>query len=55
MPLPGGIGVTEAALTAGVQEATAFAAAIVRRLCTFYTPADHRLQYFRWLQRTRYL
>lgn len=43
MPVPGGIGVTEAALTAGfiaigVDSATAMAAALTYRLVTFYTP-----------------
>jgi uncharacterized membrane protein YbhN (UPF0104 family) len=43
MPVPGGIGVMEAALTAGleavgVQSAPAFGAAITFRLCTFYLP-----------------
>jgi uncharacterized membrane protein YbhN (UPF0104 family) len=43
MPIPGGIGVAEAATTAGlvafgVPEATAVAAAIVFRLVTFYLP-----------------
>ncbi len=43
MPVPGGVGVTEAALTAGfvaigVDSATAMAAAITYRLVTFYTP-----------------
>jgi uncharacterized membrane protein YbhN (UPF0104 family) len=43
MPVPGGVGVSEAALAAGlgaagVPEATAFSAAICYRLCTFYLP-----------------
>ena len=43
MPVPGGVGVTEAALTAGftaigVDSATAMAAAITYRLLTFYLP-----------------
>jgi uncharacterized membrane protein YbhN (UPF0104 family) len=43
MPVPGGVGVTEAALTAGftaigVDSATAMAAAISYRLLTFYLP-----------------
>jgi uncharacterized protein (TIRG00374 family) len=43
MPVPGGIGVTEAALTAGyvaigVDSATAMAAALSYRLITFYIP-----------------
>jgi uncharacterized membrane protein YbhN (UPF0104 family) len=43
MPVPGGVGVTEAALTAGftaigVDSATAMAAAITYRIVTFYLP-----------------
>jgi uncharacterized membrane protein YbhN (UPF0104 family) len=43
MPVPGGVGVTEAALTAGftaigVDSATAMAAAITYRIITFYAP-----------------
>ncbi|HUV19328.1 MAG TPA: lysylphosphatidylglycerol synthase transmembrane domain-containing protein [Ilumatobacteraceae bacterium] len=43
MPVPGGVGVTEAALTAGfvaigVDSATAMAAALTYRLVTFYAP-----------------
>jgi uncharacterized membrane protein YbhN (UPF0104 family) len=43
MPVPGGVGVTEGALTAGfvaigVAEPTAFSAAIAYRMCTFYLP-----------------
>jgi uncharacterized protein (TIRG00374 family) len=43
MPVPGGVGVTEAALTAGftamgVDSATAMAAALSYRLVTFYLP-----------------
>jgi glycosyltransferase 2 family protein len=42
-PVPGGVGVTEAALTAGyvavgVPEEIAFSAALCYRLCTFYLP-----------------
>ncbi|MFN8019257.1 MAG: lysylphosphatidylglycerol synthase transmembrane domain-containing protein [Acidimicrobiales bacterium] len=55
MPIPGGIGVAEGALTfgltsAGVDSATAFAVAITYRMCTFYVPpvwggvAFHRLE-----------
>jgi len=60
MPVPGGIGVTEAALTAGfialgVDEATAFAAAITYRVVTYYTPPVIGFPAFRWLQRNRYL
>ncbi|HEY5875439.1 MAG TPA: lysylphosphatidylglycerol synthase domain-containing protein [Ilumatobacteraceae bacterium] len=60
MPVPGGIGVTEAALTAGciamgVPEATAFAVALTNRVVTFYTPPIFGWFAFRWLQRQRYL
>ncbi len=55
IPVPGGIGISEAALmvgltAAGIDEATAFAAAICYRLCTYYLPpiwgwfAFHRLE-----------
>jgi uncharacterized membrane protein YbhN (UPF0104 family) len=60
MPVPGGVGVTEAALTAGfiaigVDEATAFAAAITYRVVTFYTPPILGSFAFNWLKRQRYL
>jgi uncharacterized membrane protein YbhN (UPF0104 family) len=60
MPVPGGIGVTEAALTAGfiamgVPDAIAFAAAITCRVVQFYTPPVFGFFAFRWLQRQRYL
>ena len=60
MPVPGGIGVTEAALTAGfvaagVPESTAFAAALTYRLVTFYVPPILGLPSMRWLQRSGYL
>jgi glycosyltransferase 2 family protein len=60
MPVPGGIGVSEAALTAGfvalgVDEATAFAAAITYRVVTFYLPPVLGVFAFRWLQRQRFL
>ncbi|HRW37485.1 MAG: flippase-like domain-containing protein [Acidimicrobiales bacterium] len=43
MPVPGGVGVTEGALTAGftavgVPEGVAFSAALCYRMCTFYLP-----------------
>jgi uncharacterized membrane protein YbhN (UPF0104 family) len=55
MPVPGGIGVAEGALVAGltaagVDQATAFGIAIAYRICTFYLPpvwgsvAFHRLE-----------
>ena len=60
MPVPGGIGVTEAALTAGfiamgVPEATAFAAALTSRVVTYYTPPVFGFFAFRWLQRRHFL
>jgi len=60
MPVPGGIGVTEAALTAGfiaigVDEASAFAAAITYRVITFYLPPVMGVVAMRWLQRQRFL
>ncbi len=60
MPVPGGIGVTEAALTAGfisigVPESIAFAAALTTRMITFYIPPLIGVFVFRWMQRQRYL
>jgi len=60
MPIPGGIGVSEAGLTAGlvaigVPEATAFAAAITTRLCTFYLPPIWGYFAMRWLRTNQYL
>ncbi|MGI9644259.1 MAG: lysylphosphatidylglycerol synthase transmembrane domain-containing protein, partial [Ilumatobacteraceae bacterium] len=60
MPVPGGIGVSEAALTAGlvaigIPEATAFAAAITARLCTFYLPPIWGYFAMRWLRENDYL
>ncbi len=60
MPVPGGMGVTEAALTAGyvaigVDEATALAAALCYRLITFYTPPLFGAHAFRSLQRQKLL
>jgi uncharacterized membrane protein YbhN (UPF0104 family) len=60
MPVPGGIGVAEAGYTAGlvaigVPEATAFAAAITTRLCTFYLPPIWGYFAMRWLRRNEYL
>jgi uncharacterized membrane protein YbhN (UPF0104 family) len=60
LPVPGGIGAAEAAITAGlvavgVDESTAFAIALTHRLCTYYLPPI--LGYFslKWLQRRAYL
>jgi uncharacterized membrane protein YbhN (UPF0104 family) len=60
VPVPGGIGVSEAALTAGliaigIPEATAFAAAITTRLCTFYLPPIWGYFAMRWLRTNQYL
>ena len=60
MPIPGGIGVSEAALTAGlvaigIPEATAFAAAITTRLCTFYLPPIWGYVAMRWLRENDYV
>jgi uncharacterized membrane protein YbhN (UPF0104 family) len=60
MPVPGGIGVSEAALTAGlsalgVPEPTAFAVAITYRMCTFYLPPLWGYVALRWLRGRRYL
>jgi glycosyltransferase 2 family protein len=60
MPVPGGIGVSEAALTAGfiaigIPEELAFAIALTYRVVTFYAPPAVGFFAFRWLQRQRYL
>ena len=60
VPVPGGIGVAEAALTAflvlaGVPSEEALAAAIVFRLATFYIPAGEGFFAMRWLQNGGYL
>lgn len=60
MPVPGGIGVAEAALTAGfiaigIPEELAFAIAITYRMVTFYVPPVVGVFAFRWLQRQRFL
>ena len=60
MPVPGGIGVSEAGLTVGliaigIPEPTAIAAAITTRLCTFYLPPIWGYFAMRWLRNNRYL
>ena len=60
MPVPGGVGVTEGALTAGfvavgVPEAIAFSAAICYRMCTFYLPPIWGWFAFNSLRRDGYL
>ena len=54
IPVPGGIGAAEAALSAGlismgVDESTAFAIALTQRLCTFYLPPIWGYFSLRWL------
>lgn len=60
MPVPGGVGITEGALTAGfvavgVPEGIAFSAAICYRLCTFYLPPIWGWFAFNSLRRDGYL
>jgi uncharacterized membrane protein YbhN (UPF0104 family)/tRNA A-37 threonylcarbamoyl transferase component Bud32 len=60
VPVPGGIGAAEAALSAGliavgVDESTAFAIAITKRLCTFYLPPIWGYFALRWLGRKGYV
>lgn len=60
MPIPGGVGVAEATMTAllvtfGVDEPAAFAVTAVYRLITFYLPALEGLFGSRWLERHDYI
>jgi uncharacterized membrane protein YbhN (UPF0104 family) len=60
IPVPGGIGAAEAALSAGliamgVDQSTAFAIAITQRLCTFYLPPIWGYLSLRWLSRRGYV
>ena len=60
IPVPGGIGAAEAALSAGliavgVDETTAFAIAITQRLCTFYLPPIWGYLALRWLGHKGYV
>jgi uncharacterized membrane protein YbhN (UPF0104 family) len=60
VPVPGGVGVSEAILTAGLIRAgmpddAAFAAAISYRAATFYLPPIWGYFALRWLERSRYL
>jgi uncharacterized membrane protein YbhN (UPF0104 family) len=60
VPVPGGIGAAEAALSAGliamgVDQPTAFAIAITQRLCTFYLPPIWGYFSLRWLVGKGYL
>jgi glycosyltransferase 2 family protein len=60
IPVPGGVGVTEGALTAGfvavgVPDEIAFSAALSYRMCTFYLPPIWGYVAFRSLRKDRYL
>ena len=60
MPVPGGVGVAEATITAllvlfGVEESVAFAATIVFRMITFYLPAVEGFFGSRWLEKHGYI
>jgi uncharacterized membrane protein YbhN (UPF0104 family) len=60
LPVPGGIGVTEAGLTygltvAGVPSDTAFAIALAYRVCSFYLPPTWGWFCYHWLIKRRYL
>ncbi len=60
MPVPGGVGVTEAIITGflvlfGVPETPAFAAAVVYRVATFYIPSGFGFFSMRWLEKNGYL
>ncbi len=60
VPIPGAIGVAEAGLTAGltavgVPQASAMAAALVHRLCTYYLPPVWGWFSLRWLGRRGYV
>ena len=60
IPVPGGIGAAEAAISAGlitmgVDESTAFAVALTQRLCTFYLPPIWGYFSLQWLIRKGYV
>jgi uncharacterized membrane protein YbhN (UPF0104 family)/tRNA A-37 threonylcarbamoyl transferase component Bud32 len=60
IPVPGGIGAAEAALSAGliamgVDDSTAFAITLTQRLCTFYLPPIWGYASLRWLGRKGYV
>jgi uncharacterized membrane protein YbhN (UPF0104 family)/tRNA A-37 threonylcarbamoyl transferase component Bud32 len=60
IPVPGGIGTAEASVAAGliavgVDEPTAFAIALTKRLCTFYLPPLWGYPALRWLRRKGYV
>jgi uncharacterized protein (TIRG00374 family) len=60
IPVPGGVGVTEGGLifglsSFGIPQEVAFAAVMLYRLSTFYTPPIWGFFSLRWLERNRYL
>jgi uncharacterized protein (TIRG00374 family) len=60
MPIPGGVGVAEATMTAllatfGVDQSAAFAATATYRAITFYLPALEGFFGSRWLERHDYI
>ena len=60
LPVPGGVGVTEGGLifgltSFGVPQEVAFAAVILYRISTFYTPPIWGFFSLRWLERNRFL
>jgi uncharacterized membrane protein YbhN (UPF0104 family) len=60
IPVPGGVGVTEAVLTGflvmfGVDQTTAFAAAVIYRFATFYIPSGGGYFSTRWLGSNGYI
>jgi uncharacterized protein (TIRG00374 family) len=60
MPIPGGVGVAEATMTAllatqGVDESAAFAVTVTYRVITFYLPALEGFFGTRWLERNEYI
>ena len=60
LPIPGGVGVSEAGLAlgltrAGVPSDTAFAIALTHRFCVFYLPPIWGFRSYRWLTSRGYL
>jgi uncharacterized protein (TIRG00374 family) len=60
LPIPGGMGVSEAGLTlgltsAGLPSSTAFAIALAYRFASFYLPPFWGYFCYRWLIKQRYL
>jgi uncharacterized membrane protein YbhN (UPF0104 family) len=60
LPVPGGVGVSEAALSfgltrVGIPSVTAFAIALTYRFATFYLPPIWGLPSYRWMISRRYL